>query len=142
MNQAPRYVTYIVLAHLIVNIAHGLAHRALQIGLTPLGSIFVLVVVLLSPLLAMALVWTSKKQFGLILLSASMCAALIFGLYHHFIVVSPDHVHAQPNNAWGTTFVLTSYALLITEAIGSYVGLHFLRRAPQSSKRAQREAAR
>lgn len=128
MNRSALYVTLIVLAHFLVNVAHGLAHRELRIGLTPAASIFVLGIILLSPLLAMALVWTKKKQLGLLLLSASMCASLIFGLYHHFLAASPDHVHTQPDNGWGTAFIATAYALLISEAIGTYAGIYFLRR--------------
>ena len=83
-------------------------------------------VVLVSPLLAMALVLTAKKRPGLILLSLSMFGSLLFGLYHHFLVASPDQVRSQPASARGIAFVLTAYGLLITEAIGAYVGVHFL----------------
>jgi hypothetical protein len=129
LNQAAKYATAIVVAHLLVNIAHGLAHRELRVGLAPSGAVFVIAVVLVSPLVAMGLVWTAEKRFGLILLSLSMFGSLLFGLYHHFLAVSPDHVRLQPRSSWGTTFVLTAYLLLITEAIGTYVGLHFLRSA-------------
>ena len=133
MNRSAKYVTAIVVAHLLVNIAHGLAHRELRVGLDPPASIFVTVVVLLCPLLAMALVWTAKKQPGLILLSLSMFGSLLFGFYHHFLVASPDHVRLQPASAWGIAFVLTAYGLLITEAIGAYVGIHFLWIAKETS---------
>jgi hypothetical protein len=126
VNRSAKYVTAIVVAHLLVNIAHGLAHRKLRVGLDPPASIFVIVVVLVSPLLAMALVWTTKKRIGLILLSLSMFGSLLFGFYHHFLVASPDHVRLQPVGPWGIAFVLTAYGLLITEAIGAYVGIHFL----------------
>jgi len=96
------------------------------VGLSPSGSIFVIAVVLILPLVAMALVWTTKKRIGLILLSLSMFGSLLFGFYHHFLVASPDHVRLQPASAWGIAFVLTAYGLLITEAIGAYVGIHFL----------------
>lgn len=115
------------MTHLLVTIVHGLSHRNLHVGLTALTAIFVNVVVLISPLLAMVLVWTVKKRLGLILLSLSMFGSLLFGLYHHFLAMSSDHVHAQPTTLWGMTFVLTAYCLLITEAIGTYVGIHFLR---------------
>ena len=85
-----------------------------------------IVVVLVSPLLAMVLVWTVTKRPGLILLSLSMFGSLLFGLYHHFLVASTDHVRSQPLSLWGNIFVLTAYGLLITEAIGAYVGIHFL----------------
>src|SRR5258707_9044646 len=119
MNRSAEYATAIVVAHLMVNIVHGLAHRELHVGLAPLASIFVIAVVLILPLIATGFLWTAKKRLGLTLLSISMFRSLLFGLYHHFLVVSPDHIHSQP-------FALTAYLLLIMEAIGTYVGVHFL----------------
>jgi hypothetical protein len=120
----------------VVNIVHGLAHRELHVSLAPLDSIFVAVVVLVFPLIAAGLLWTTKTRLGLILLAFSMFASLLFGLYHHFLAVSPDHIHSQPSGGWGTTFVLTAYLLLITEAIGTYVGVHFLWIVKGTSSRA------
>jgi hypothetical protein len=133
MSRTITYTTGIVLLHFLVNIVHGSAHRELRIGLTPIASAFVILVVLLFPVIAMILIWTAKKQLGLILFSASMFASFVFGLYHHFLAASPDHIHSQPNNAWGFTFVATSYALLILEAIGSYLGVHLLRLPTEKS---------
>lgn len=134
MIRSVRYATLIVLAHLLVSMGHGFAHRQLRIDLTPLQSIFVTVVVVFLPLLAMALVWTARKQIGFILLSLSMVGSLLFGLYHHFLAGGPDHVRSQPANPWGTTFILTAYGLFITEAIGIYVGIHFLQFANRTPK--------
>lgn len=136
MNRSAKYATAIVVAHLLVNIVHGLAHRELGVGLAPLDSIFVIVVVLIFPLIAAGLLWTAAKRLGLILLSLSLFGSLLFGLYHHLLVVSPDHVRSQPASAWGTTFVVTAYLLLITEAIGTYVGVHFLWIAKETSNKA------
>jgi hypothetical protein len=127
VSRSAKYTTLIVVAHLLVNIAHGFAHRELRVGLTPAGSFFVIVVVLLLPLVAMVVVWTNKKRAGLLLLSCSMFGALVFGLYHHFLAADPDHVHSQPSNSWGNIFALTAYALFLTEALGTYVGVHYLR---------------
>ena len=125
MNRAAGYATAIVVAHLIVNIVHGLAHRNLGVGQAPMDSIFVVVVILILPLIAMGLTWTTKARAGFMLLLLSMFGAWVFGLYHHFLADSPDHVQAQPQSPWGTAFVLTAYGLLITEALGAYVGFHF-----------------
>lgn len=84
-----KYATDIVVAHLLVNIGHSLARRELQVGLAPLASISVIVVVLFSPLVAMALVRTAEKRLGLILLSLSMVGSLLFGFYHHFSGCQP-----------------------------------------------------
>ncbi len=135
MNRSAKYATAIVVAHLLVNIVHGLAHRELRVGLALLDSIFVIVVVLIFPLIAGGLLWTAAKRLGLILLSLSMFGSLLFGLYHHFLAVSPDHVRSTPLSAWGITFVLTAYLLLITEAIGTYVGVHFLWIAKETSNK-------
>jgi len=126
VSRTAKYATAIVVAHLLVNIAHGLAHRELHVGLDSLASIFVIAVVLVCPLLAMALVWTVKKRLGLVLLSLSMFGSFIFGLYHHFLAASPDQARLQPASPWGIAFVLTAYGLLIAEAIGAYVGVRFL----------------
>jgi cytochrome bd-type quinol oxidase subunit 2 len=136
VSRPAKYATAIVAAHLLVNIGHGLAHRELQVGLDPPASMFVIVVVVVCPLLTLALVWSTKRRLGLILLSLSMFGSLLFGLYHHFLAVSPDHVHSQPPTAWGTTFVLTAYGLLITEAIGAYLGVHFLWISKETSNKA------
>ena len=138
VSRAASYTTAIVVAHLLVNIAHGLAHRKLRVGLPPSSSIFVILFVLILPLVAMALVWTAKKRLGLALLSLSIFGSLLFGLYHHFLDVSPDHVRSQPHNLWGITFVSTAYLLLITEAIGTYAGIHFLWIAKENSSKAVR----
>ena len=136
MSRAANYATAIAVAHLLVNIAHGLAHRELRVGLPPSGSVFVILVVLVLPLVAMALVLTIHKRLGLLLLSLSMFGSLLFGFYHHFLVASLDHIHSQPSGGWGATFVLTAYLLLITEAIGTYIGFHFLWVAKENSNKA------
>jgi hypothetical protein len=129
------YASSIVVAHLLVNIVHGLAHRELRIGLALPDAAFVIVIVLFAPLLAMGLVWTTKKRFGLVLLSVSMFGSLVFGLYHHFLAMGPDHVRSQPPGHWGLTFVLTAYGLLTTEAIGICIGAYFLRIAKVASNK-------
>jgi hypothetical protein len=126
VNRSAKYATAIVVAHLLVAIVHGSAHQVLRIGLTPTASIFVIVVVLILPLIAAGLVWRPETRLGLILLSLSMFGSLLFGLYHHFLALSSDHVHSQPSSLWGIIFILTAYLLLITEAIGTYIGIHFL----------------
>ena len=133
MNRSTKYATAVIVAHLLGNIVHGLTHRELHVGLAPLASIFVIVVVLVFPLIAMGLLWAAKARLGLILLSIAMFGSLLFGLYHHFLAVSRDHIHSQPSSGWGTMFVLTAYLLLITEAIGTYVGVHFLGIAKEGS---------
>jgi hypothetical protein len=127
MNRPARYVTFLVLVHLLITAAHGAVHRALRVGLTPLGNAFVGLVIVIAPLLAMWLAWGRRRRLGFGLLAASMFAALLFGLYHHFLVEGADHVHSQPPGACGQLFVVSAYGLLITEALGTWMAMHYLR---------------
>jgi len=126
MNRPAQYATFIVVIHLLVTLAHGMAHQQLQIGLPPAGNAFVGLVIVVAPLVAGGLTWSRRQRFGLGLLAFSMLASLLFGLYHHFVAEGADHVHSQPAGSWGSTFILTAYGLTITEAIGTWVGIHFL----------------
>ena len=126
MNRVRNYGTAIVLAHLLVNIIHGAAHRELHVGLEPIEMLFVVGVILISPLVAMGLLWTSYKQTGLILLTLSMFGSLTFGAYKHFVAMGPDHVSQRLADAWGMAFVVSAYLLLLTEGIGTYTGLFLL----------------
>ncbi len=96
-------------------------------NLPPTGMMFVIIVILLCPLPALALLWSSQKRFGLLLLTASMAASSVFGLYHHFLVRGGDHVSAQAPGLAGAAFVVTAYMLFLTEALGAALGLYFLR---------------
>src|SRR5574342_362227 len=95
MKRAAIYGTGIVVAHLLVTIVHGLAHSRLRIELSPAGRLFVIVVIILSPLVAGIVLWTSRQRTGLGLLTLSMAASLLFGLYKHFVAMGPDRVGEQ-----------------------------------------------
>jgi len=132
VNRANKYLTVLVVAHLFINIVHGAAHQKLHVTLPPAGMLFVMIVILLAPLLALVLLWTSQKRLGLLLLTVSMAASAVFGLYHHFLIRGADHVSAQPPGPAGTAFVVTAYLLLLTEALGAVLSLYFLREKASS----------
>jgi len=133
VNRVNKYVTVLIVAHLLINIVHGAAHRELHVTLPPAGMLFVMIVILLGPLLALALLWTSQKRLGLLVLTVSMAASSVFGLYHHFLVRGADHVSAQPPGPAGTVFVVTAYLLFLTEALGAVLGFYFLREKAASA---------
>ena len=115
--------TIAVLAHLAVNLLHGRAHEALGVGLSAWQNIYVIVVILIAPLVAMVLLWTRYARPGLWLLVVSMAGSLVFGAVYHYVVVSPDHVsHLPPGDAQGM-FRMTALLLILTELFGVVVGL-------------------
>lgn len=125
-RRAAVYGTAVVAVNVAVNLVHGAAHLKLQIELDPAEKIFVAVVILAGPLAAMALLWTRRQRWGLALLALTMAGSLLFGFYHHFLVMGPDNVASQPPGFWGATFVITSWLLLLSEAAGAYVGVRSL----------------
>ena len=122
-------VTIAVLAHLIVNVLHGQAHTSLGVGLSNWQNVYVLTVIVVAPLLALALTFTRYARVGLWLLLVSMLGSFIFGGLYHYVIISPDHVsHLPPGEARGL-FRGTAMLLLITEALGLLVAAIALQRS-------------
>ena len=120
-------ITIAVLGHLAVSVLHGYAHTELAVALNSWQKVYVLVVITLSPLIALILLWLRRTRPGLVLLALSMAGSLIFGIYFHYIEISPDHVsHLPPGHAQGL-FRATALLLGITEAFGVIVALIGLR---------------
>jgi len=120
--------TIAVLAHLLVSLVHGYAHTELGVGLSAWQNWYVVVVITLAPLVALALVWMRQERVGFALLVISMAGSLIFGGYFHYIGISPDHVsHLPPGDAQGT-FRVTAVLLLATEMFGAVVGVLGMRK--------------
>ncbi len=82
----------IVVIHFAINLAHGMAHKHLEIELNAFQKIFVAAVIVVAPLYAAYLIWKGNLRTGGALLALSMAGALVFGVYYHFILLGPDHV--------------------------------------------------
>ena len=120
--------TIAVLAHLLVSLVHGYAHTELEVGLSAWQNWYVVVVITLAPLIALALVWMRRERIGFALLVISMVGSLIFGGYFHYIGISPDHVsHLPPGDTQGM-FRVTAVLLLATELFGAVVGVLGMRK--------------
>jgi len=127
-----RWLGIVVLAHFVVALVHGSAHTNLKIELAAWQTVYVLIVIVVAPLFAAILIWTRFSRFGFLLLAASMGGALIFGIYFHYLTISPDHVSHLPPGDAQATFRLTALLLAIIEGIGLTIGLAYSRRATHS----------
>jgi hypothetical protein len=127
-------VTTVVVIHVIVVILHGLAHQAIPVPLSLLQSLFVVAVIVLAPIGSVGLLWASFDLVGYWLFCASMTGALLFGIYNHLIRLSPDHVSQIPFEGWGVLFQVTALLLLVTEGIGSGVGVWALNLIRQKAR--------
>ena len=116
-------LTAVVVIHAIVVALHGLAHQKIPVPLSLLQSLFVVTAIVLAPIVAIVLIWTPFRRAGIWLFLVSMTGALLFGIYNHFIAISPDRISQIPFAGWGVLFQVTAILLLITEALGCRVGI-------------------
>ena len=105
-------ISALVAVHLVLTVWHGSAHVSLAVKLPPEKAAFVYVVLLLAPILAALLVWTRYVRGAVWLFFVSMLGSFVFGVYHHYILVSADNVHHLPNGS------ATAHAAFISSAAG------------------------
>ncbi len=118
----------LVLVHLAVAGLHDGAHTDLAIALSALQDAFIYLVIVGAPLLGAILLWTSYRTAGLGLVVLGMIGALIFGVVHHYMLESVDHISHLPA---GTpeehgTFIWTAGAIAILEGVCAGVAGYFL----------------
>ena len=112
-----------VVIHALSNIAHGVAHFDLRIQLAGWQMTFIALAMGAAPLVAAILLWTSRFLLAARMLAVSMAASLLFGMYYHYIAVSPDHVAHLPAGDEQGLFRFTALLLVISQALGVAVGI-------------------
>ena len=112
----------VVVIYVLVNVAHGLAHRDLAIQLALWQSLFVALWFVVGPIVAAILLWTSRSLLGARILVVSMAASLLFGTYYHHVAVSPDNVAYLPAGDHQGLFRSTALLLALSQILGLAVG--------------------
>ena len=115
--------TVILVVHAAVGVVHELAHRNLGIELTTAQTLFVNLVIMAAPVVAVLLLWTRLERPGAILFTGAMAGSLLFGLYYHYVLVSPDHVSHLPDGDLQSAFRITALLLALLEALGVAAGI-------------------
>jgi hypothetical protein len=115
----------VVLAHLIVSMAHGAAHSGAQVLLSRSAHLFVYIIILAGPLVGLALSWRNER-LGSLVVGLTLAGSLIFGLVNHFVMDSPDHV-SRVDAQWRTLFGTTAALLAITELLGLGLAIRLVR---------------
>src|SRR5712691_5403196 len=121
-------IAVLVAIHLAVAVWHGNAHTALAIALPPEKNAFVFIVILLAPLVAASLMWTRYALVGVWMIVLSMLGALLFGAYHHYVMVSPDNIGHLPQGSADaqSTFIASAAALALLELASALYGVFSL----------------
>jgi len=119
------YALAIIITHLGLSIAHGLAHRRLDIALTLAQESFIAIVIVFVPLVAGYFLWKYRLRLGSAVLTISMAGALVFGVYYHFMASGPDNVdydHPGTVAKWHNLFEDTAIDLALIEGLGVLAG--------------------
>ena len=120
----PRYdasvrvaLTMLGALHLAVAVWHGAAHTELGVGLSPMQNLFVYLVIVAAPMVAVALLWTRYVRPGVWLFLTAICASLLFGVHYHYVAISPDNIHHLPTGsaAAHARFISSAAVLALTE---------------------------
>ena len=105
-------------------------------GLPPWKTAFVFVVILIAPIVAGIVVWTRYFSIGLWVFFLSMLGALLFGAYHHYVMVSPDNVGHLPAGSpeSHTQFISSAAVIALLELAAALYGAFCLRTKHSRSK--------
>ena len=117
-------LTALVVVHLVATLWHGDAHTQLAIDLPPEKNLFVYVVILIAPIVAAVLLWTRYFSLGLWVFVLSMVGALLFGAYHHYVLVSPDNIGHLPSGspAAHAQFITSAAVIALLELASALTG--------------------
>ena len=127
MGKSRRACLWIVAIHTGVAFVHNQAHRQIDVTLSNFQSTYALVVIVIAPAVAAAIIWRGHPHRGASLLVLSMLASLVFGIVNHFVIDSTDQLAHISNDGWGNIFTVTAYALAFTELVGIVAGLSLRR---------------
>jgi len=123
MGNVRRACLWVVAIHTGVAFVHNQAHRQIDVTLSNFQSTFALLVIVVAPAVAAAIIWRGRPRKGATVLVLSLLASLIFGVVNHFMIDSPDQLAHISNDGWGKIFIVTAYALALTELVGVVAGM-------------------
>lgn len=118
ISTAEAVLAGVVLAHVGVSVAHGLAHARANVALSPAAMSFVLGVIFVGPIFGLIAQRTAFPRAGAWVVAATLAGALVFGLVNHFVIPGADHV-SEVAGPWRPLFGITATVLAVTEAFGS-----------------------
>lgn len=121
-NSLVRIAIGLVILHVVITFVHATAHSSLFIAMSLLQNVYIFLVILAGPIVAMILL-RNRPTVGFSLLAVSMLGSFLFGVYHHFIAIGSDNVFTLDTNLWTMIFQLTAVLLAIIEFAGTGIGV-------------------
>jgi hypothetical protein len=121
-------ISLLAAAHLAATGWHGDAHTRLAVNLPPGKNVFVYVVILIAPIVSAGLVWTRLGVIGLYGFVLSMLGAFLFGVFHHYVMISPDNIGRLPAGSPEAhdQFIHSAAAIALLELASAIYGAYCL----------------
>ena len=118
-------ITAAVIVHLVASLWHGSAHTHLGIELSTQQTLFIYLVIIIAPVIAGILVWTRYVSIGLWVFFLAMLGSFLFGVYHHYVLVSPDNIsHLPPGTPQSHShFVASAGVIALIELASTLYGV-------------------
>ena len=114
--------TALVVVHLAATLWHGDAHASLAVSLPALKNLYVYIVILIAPIVAAIGIWTRYSGISLWIFTISMLGALLFGVYHHYVLVSPDNIQHLPAGSAQAQFIASAAVIALLELASALYG--------------------
>jgi hypothetical protein len=128
------WVTWLVIVHFVVVLAHTAAHLALGITPSVVETVFIVIIIDVIPIAMTPFVWRGSRA-ALAILALAFAVAWLYGMVNHFILEGVDHVVGLDHGAWQATFTVTGVLLLVLEAAGMVLAAWLFWRASVSIPR-------
>ncbi len=122
MERSAAYATAVVVLHHVILSLHTAAHNELGIIPPPPQLAFVVAVIVIAPVAALALMLGHRGVVGAPLLAGSMAASLVFGVVSHVFIPGADNFSGIPAGLSGSLFEASGILLAVLEAMGALVG--------------------
>ena len=121
MKASSLLVVGFVLLHHGIAYHHGNQHTLLAIDMAFWQTAFINGIILVLPLIGAILVMTRWRIAGGYAVLLGMLGALVFGIVHHYMLVSPDHISHLPaaETHIHHAFIWTAGAIAILEGLAA-----------------------
>lgn len=118
--QSNRPTLILFLIRAVVSGYHGWSHIHASVLTTAMQDVFIGVVGVVFPIIALMLILGRKLTFGYGLFSVAMLGSLVFGVCYHFILDTPDRC----SNVNSAHFTASVVLLAVVEITGFGWGLY------------------
>ncbi len=112
-----RLVVLAACLHLLAVGLHAAAHHLAAVPNTPGQIVYIALVVILAPILALVMVRRHAVRSAALLLGVALLGSLIFGVAFHYLLQSPDLVATVTGHGSGL-FATTSGILAVADGVG------------------------